>query len=223
MSIGARIKLARNSRGMKVADLAKRVGLAGSTIYDLERGDSTGTGKLHKFAKALDVRLEWLEHGLGPMRAESQSMLPGIGDLDDPNEYVTKVRGAKAAAGSGHIAFEHEEVDGSHAFKRSWLRQKGIHSITRCRMVEVEGDSMSPYLEHGDIVLVNMDDTTVRDGQVYVVALDGELLVKRLFKQIDGGVELRSDNPAPRYAARHVAGEQLELLRILGRVVWRGG
>ena len=186
------------------------------------RAPNSKTGKPRNIGSATAREIEYFLD-----KPDGWMDVPHVREPEPPiyesNAYVTKVRGAKVSAGDGSIAFEHEEVDGSHAFKRSWLRQKGINSVSRCRMVEVEGESMSPYLEHGDIVLVNMDDTAVKDGQVYVVALDGELLVKRLFKQIDGGVELRSDNPSPRYVPRHVSGEQLELLRILGRVVWRGG
>lgn len=245
---------------MSVKDLAKAVGLAQSTLYDLERGDSKDTKKVHKLAAVLNVRASWLDTGVGPMeyaipgnvdrhpmfkhlvdggldRQEAATIVARTIGLEnaivpaakndgdnDPNLYVTKVKGARASAGNGEILFEHEEIDGSHAFKRSWLRSKGITSVDRCRMLEVKGDSMYPYIENDNIVLVNMDDRTVRDGEVYVVILDGELLVKRLFKDVDGSVELRSDNPdKSRYPSKRITGDMLDLLQVMGRVVWRAG
>lgn len=65
MNIGARIRKRRKERGMRVEDLAKAAGIAATTLYDLERGESRSTTKLHHIAAALRCRLEWLETGRG--------------------------------------------------------------------------------------------------------------------------------------------------------------
>jgi transcriptional regulator with XRE-family HTH domain len=50
---------------MSVKAMARAVGLAESTIYDLERSDSDSSTKLHLFAKALGLNVHWLETGKG--------------------------------------------------------------------------------------------------------------------------------------------------------------
>ena len=152
-------------------------------------------------------------------RVLAQQAPPG----DDPYEYVTRVQGLLASAGPGRIAWEHEELEGSHAFRRSWMRERGLR-VADCRMVRVSGDSMTPYLQDGDIVMVNLADTAIRSGERYLIAVDSEWKIKRLHKLVDGGVEIRSDNESPRHPTERVPAEHAaQFLRVLGRVVWRGG
>ena len=62
----------------------------------------------------------------------------------------------------------------------------------------------------------------MRGGGIYVLASGGTLLVKRLQTKIDGGVIVSSDN-AGRYPAEEIRKEDAEKLKIVGRVIWRGG
>lgn len=180
------------------------------------------TGKISRknYLKAVSVLT-------GMPKSEVVAVL-GVAELNadyasDPNEYVSKVKGVSIAAGTGEIAYEHEEVDGSHAFKRSWLRQKGIGSVDRCKMMEVRGESMWPYLNNGDIVLVNLDDREIKSGEVYVLVTEEGARVKRLFWKTSGALEIRSDNESPQFPTETLTGDELNGLFVLGRVVWRGG
>lgn len=64
-TIGGRVRLARLEAKMTVADLARKTGLARTTIYDLERGDSKSTTRLPAIANATKTNPVWLETGLG--------------------------------------------------------------------------------------------------------------------------------------------------------------
>jgi transcriptional regulator with XRE-family HTH domain len=66
VTIGDRVKEWREKRKMTVEHLAQRVGLRPSTIYDLERGDSKSTKKLHVIAAVLRVNVHYLETNKGP-------------------------------------------------------------------------------------------------------------------------------------------------------------
>lgn len=50
---------------MGVPELARKVGLAPTTIYDLEREISRTTTKLHRIAVVLGVNVAWLETSAG--------------------------------------------------------------------------------------------------------------------------------------------------------------
>lgn len=82
---------------------------------------------------------------------------------------------------------------------------------------------MSPFLRSGDVVLVHVADHSIRNGEVYAIAVDDELRVKRLVQRADGGVEMHSDNPSPQYAMELIAADQIDRLNVIGRVVWRAG
>lgn len=76
MTIGERIRQAReHGPAAKVSrkELAAAAGIAYSTLADVENGLSASTTALHRIAKHLKVRVEWLETGKGAM-AHSQSV-----------------------------------------------------------------------------------------------------------------------------------------------------
>lgn len=147
--------------------------------------------------------------------------------LDDPSsryEFATRVYGAVLSAGGGAISWEHEEVDGSHAFTRSWLNRKRL-KIEHCRVLSVAGDSMLPQLADGNVVLIDLSDCSpIKPGKVYAISVDGEQRIKRLFPQIDGSLRIASDNPDKSlYPDELVRPEYLDRVRIIGRKRWHAG
>jgi hypothetical protein len=120
-----------------------------------------------------------------------------------------------ASAGPGRLADE-EAARRPGALSQALLRQLGVRPDA-ASMIRVEGDSMEPTLSDGDEILVDRDHRDVRGkGGVFVIRLDGALMVKRLRPAL-GGVDVISDNPA--YAARHCRGAEVE---VIGRVAWLG-
>ena len=79
---------------------------------------------------------------------------------------------------------------------------------------------MAPTLNAGDDILIDHDDPQngLRDG-IYVLRVDGALLVKRLAIHPFGGrVTVQSDNPNyPDWPDRG-----LDELICIGRVIWAG-
>jgi len=207
--LGERLIQARKLRGTSQAELARRAGVSQPTISDLESGAQAGTRKAPELAHALKVDLSWLLTGRGEMEPR-----PARRDGDERHVHVVRVKGAVTSAGSGRISWEHEEVDHDHGFPRSWMRDRGLHP-ERCRTFRIGDDSMSPYLQDGDVVLLSLADRELRGGEVYAIAVSGELCIKRVHRRADGGLELISDNRSPHYPA--------ERANVIGKVVWRGG
>lgn len=70
MTVGERIRQARAFRGkMSRPKLAELTGIPYPTLAGLENGDQSSSTRLHAIATALNVRLEWLADGSGPMEA----------------------------------------------------------------------------------------------------------------------------------------------------------
>lgn len=59
--MGPRARQRREHLGMKVAEVARLVGMAASTLYDFERGDIENITKLHRLASVLKTTPEALE------------------------------------------------------------------------------------------------------------------------------------------------------------------
>lgn len=125
--------------------------------------------------------------------------------------------------GSGYLN-GHEEVKGGLAFKRDWLARMSLKADS-LSVIYARGQSMAPTINEGEVLLVDHKQQEPRDGQVFAIERESELLIKRLVRHPAGGWICRSDNPDKiRYADwEPVSAEQLGLLRIVGRVVWRGG
>lgn len=125
----------------------------------------------------------------------------------------------RASAGAGAEA-EDQLARPHFAFDPGWLRALTATPGERLTMIRVEGDSMTPTLNAGDDILVDHDDlgAGLRDG-IYVLRVDGALLVKRLAIHPFGGrVTVQSDNPNyPDWPDRG-----LDELTCIGRVIWAG-
>lgn len=138
-----------------------------------------------------------------------------------PGDYVLVPRlSIRLSAGNGRAAVEIDKKM-PQAFRADWIRARRLKP--RClTCMSAAGDSMSPWLNDGDAVVVDRGDRDVRDGQPYAVRYGDELRVKRLFRRFDGGLLLRSDN-ADRYPDETITPDELEHVEVIGRVVWRGG
>lgn len=131
--------------------------------------------------------------------------------------FIPKVQ-ARLSAGTGSLEVD-ADVEGFFAFRSSWIRKKGCPS--KMVLMTVSGDSMSPTIENGDMVLINQGLKDVIAGGIYAVGVDESILVKRLDKK-PGKIVLISDNREA-YAPMelNLADETVQdSLRIIGRVLW---
>lgn len=216
MTVGDRIKKARGANGLvgKVSrkDLADAVGIAYSTLADLENGYSQGTTVLHKIAKRLGVRVEWLETGKLPMAASDES--------DESSEWMD-VLGVRQAAALGDGA-EPDEYAETHKlkFRSSSLAKKRLRP-ERLAVIYGKGDSMYPTIRDGDAILIDTSDTKPKDDKLFVVTYGRDLFAKRLIK-LGGRWFIDSDNKDDPKWRRPKPVDESEGLEIHGRVRWIG-
>lgn len=123
-----------------------------------------------------------------------------------------------ASAGPGSLD-DDERAAGVMAFDAHWLRHLGVRP-QGVSIIRVDGESMAPTLNDGDEIMVDHDDDAarLRDG-VYVLRLDGVLMVKRISLGPRRGLfSILSDNPH----YRDWIDIDPALVAIVGRVVWTG-
>ncbi len=123
-----------------------------------------------------------------------------------------------ASAGSGSLD-QDERAAGAVAFDTRWLREQGVRP-GQVSIIRVDGESMAPTLgDHDDIMVDGGDGADrLRDG-IYVLRMDGVLMVKRIATgPRRGELSVLSDNPL------YPAWRDIDpaLVEIVGRVIWTG-
>ena len=101
----------------------------------------------------------------------------------------------EVSAGSGAAAYGATEPAMHLAFRKDWLKSRGLFAKD-LNCVVARGDSMEPTIGSKDTLLVDTSKTNPRDGQIYVIRSSDMLWVKRIQRQIDGSLLLISDNDA---------------------------
>lgn len=216
-TIGERIRAERQAQGVSRQDLARFAGIAVSTLSDLELGLSKSTTALHKVARRLHVRPEWLETGKGPKEAQVKTE----DEWGDILAYAQQV-----GLGEGSEAQEYAETH-KLKFRTDSLARKRLLGKNLAVMYG-KGDSMEPRIHTGDAVLFDQSDTRPRDGHLYVIEVPtlgtaNAYSVKRC-EIIDEMVFFKADNPRGDHSWRKPRrmDDPRNPIRILGRVRWIG-
>lgn len=162
-----------------------------------------GQGRWAALAKALGVSVDWL-------RDDS--------DTSDSWADITAYN-QRAAAGDGSCPDDQHEAT-TLKFPAHQIRNRGLHARTLSTFIAA-GDSMEPRIRDGDELLIDEEDTTPRDGRIYILIRDKEYLVKRLH-QYGKQWFIVSDNAIDPKWARPVPMDFSEDCKILGRVRWIG-
>jgi phage repressor protein C with HTH and peptisase S24 domain len=197
-----------------VADLARAVGVSDNAIYKWVSGrGQPSMMSLVNLSKAAGVSVEWLATGRGaPTRVRTEN-----------HAAAEAVDGAAVARAplrpvSGRVAVQNQQIVDYLSFRPDWLQRVLNLDLRSIALVEVIGDSMSPTADEGDVVLIDVRETRFRHDGVYVLRTGNDLAVKRLQRQPDGSILIRSDNPA--YESYAVQAEETS---VLGRALWVGG
>lgn len=212
-TLGKRLRFARQERKLTQTQLADLSGVKQSDISKLERGDSQTTTGLVRLASALTCNPEWLDTGDGAIwQTDSPPLIEFDGNPDYP--AIRRVK-FKLSAGASGFAVEYDDDESAPiVFQRSWFERNGYRP-GKLFAVRVANGSMNPGLFDGDTVVVNTESVTPRDGAVFAVNYEGEMVIKRLIRD-EGQWWLKSDNPDQQRYPRKKCDEQS---RIIGEIV----
>lgn len=151
--------------------------------------------------RATGYRAEWIVSGKLPKKVSELQIfgepVAALGVEESlPSSYVQiKESLVRFAAGNGRTAmFEEIAESVPRTYRRDWFVREGINPAN-ARAFKVRGDSMEPTLYDGDTVLVNLAEIDIINGRVYALRYGDELKLKRVYRRLDGGLILHSDNP----------------------------
>lgn len=186
-----RLRQAMFLTGMRQKDLCERTGFSDSQMSNWHKGRYRPNAEaMAKIAKALGVTVDYLlgKEEISPAKLAEKRIreVPVLG---------------KVAAGIPVMA--QEDIIGTV------LTDKDVFAL------RIKGDSMSPRIMDGDLVLVHQQNCA-EDGDLVIALIEGEATCKVL-KKMHNTITLVPFNPA--YAPFIYSGNDAENLKILGKVV----
>ena len=189
----------RKDNNLTQAELAKKLGVAPSTVGMYERGQREPDFEtLEKIAGYFSVNMNTL---LG----KENSAEIAVGSLGTKIPVLGKVAAGIPITAVENI-LDYEEISSEMASSGEYVALK------------IQGSSMEPRMYEGDVVIVRVQ-SSVEHGEVAVVMVDGgEATVKKVQFQ-SSGILLQPFNPS--YEPIFYSNEEIEKLpvRIFGKVV----
>lgn len=130
---------------------------------------------------------------------------------------VPYYRDVKLSAGNGEECLEQTEKF-DMPFQNYFFSSRRIKPENAV-IVRVKGNSMEPKYEDGGVVLIDLADKEIIDGETYAIRHFDVLRIKKLsISMTDGSLIIESLNP--KWEAVKVPSEQIENITIIGRVRW---
>jgi phage repressor protein C with HTH and peptisase S24 domain len=220
VTTGERVKMRRQELHMSQDKLATLAGLTQPTISALEKNRANTSGSLASIASALGVSALWLETGLGEM--VPPGTVQGVSANDDA--YIVPLLDARGSCGNGRMYGDIDTTPITISKRLLGRCRASFNFASMLAALYADGDSMAPYITHGDIILFDSGVTDFQDGGIYVLDTPDGLRIKRVHRRADGRVILRSDSQdKTRYPDEDYTPDQAESLVVKGKYVMRLG
>ena len=218
-----RIEQIRNDLDLSPPAFCERIGFPYARYHHIISGrKSKPTADLLALvAERTNVNPEWLLKGIGPpYRSEGGWREATVSTNVDDRYVLLPLYNVAGGAGAGNL-IDSEEVEDLLAFKQDWIARELRTSPDNLSLIYVQGESMIPTLNPGDVILIERDPQRNTSDGIYVIRMGEALLIKRLQFLPEGEINVTSDNEA--YQPYRVSlNNNAENFDIVGRVVWAG-
>ena len=200
-NFGIRLKTLCIERGVSQKELAEVLGVSRQTVYLWTKGLRKPDRQcLEKIAAFFKVTVEYLLGEDDSVGIENKEIRPFVSEESEiPNDVVSIAEfRLNFSAGNGTSEPTWEELNN---VKKVWYGRDFFieHRVNpeKCTRATVYGDSMEPLLHDGDKILFveTPAGEAIRDGNIYVISINGALKVKRLSQKTNGQIIIKSDNP----------------------------
>ena len=205
-------------KGITDMDLAKILGTNHNTLasYRQEKGLLKGE-VIDNLVGRYNFNPMWLFKGEGEPFPGARAKYPEVCGPERPafpEEFALIPQMAGAISAGGGLIPDNS-ADLQCAFRRDWIKKRGGNPNTMS-LIKVSGDSMESTLFSGDLVLVDHSRNSVASqGGIYAIAIDGEIMIKRVQPVFPDKLLVISDNK--QYPPFEIS---TEIVRVNGKVVW---
>jgi phage repressor protein C with HTH and peptisase S24 domain len=209
---------------------AQAAGVSSVMLRRYIRGDSKSTFEvISNLARAAKVSLDWIATGEGEMRNEWGGSVSASVALDtrtpdaqespeNSNEFV--LIPLYRASGAGTSGSGIDPSLAAVSFRRRWIEHYLNADPKELRVLSVRGEPMETVNEDRDFVLINLGIRNVSGG-IYVLAIDGEIVVRHTQRLPGGILEVRGAGEA--YPSFTVSLTDMpDGFSVIGRVIWVG-
>lgn len=111
--------------------------------------------------------------------------------------------------------------------KHTLLNLRVLEDGSSCFHHSATDQSMTPNINLGDVVIVDVTDNQINNivsGDVYLYLVQDELKINRFSKDIRGGIRLSCDNSNKAiFPDQHIEIADLSLIKLIGKVIWKAG
>lgn len=207
-TLAERLRRLRVEHGLTMSDVARRVGVSTVAVHKWETGQ-TANMKLANFERLCElygIDFDELLHGNDGNKTNvkdvDRSPVPMAVMDSGAAEYLSNaipvpVLANAASMGAGSELLSEDVVAGTLLLTRSFvLYRVQPSSPSALRFLHAYGDSMSPTLNSGDIVLVDTGINAIDIDGIYVLEAHDRLFIKRVRQRIDGRYEISSVQPS---------------------------
>ena len=223
--VGERLKRLMRSHEppLSVEEMAAACDVTVQAVYKWFNGGKIARKHLPTLADKLGIPMDalFLDEGFA-----AGELIRTFHPEDPTGEEEVRVPESRVrfSGGPGHFvaAYEVDEDREPATYRLSWFQKERINP-RRVKRFRVVGRSMEPMLFPDDSILVNLDETAVREGLVYVFRHGDEHKVKKLIPRADGSLVLRSIN-RDEYPDDIIPADQVaDQITIIGRVRDKSG
>jgi phage repressor protein C with HTH and peptisase S24 domain len=211
MSIHSLIRQGRERLKLSEEAFGKLFDVSRGTIQQWEKEGGTAPNRKRQpaVAQALGISVSQLMSG-------SESFSPEIELENNPDYPAVKRVHFKLSAGTSGFGVDYDsETDKAPiVFSRDWYASRKLNPAALFA-VKVANGSMESGLHDGDTVIVNTLQKEPKDGTVFAVNYEGQLVIKRMIRDA-GEWWLSSDNPDQRRYPRKLCDENTF---IIGEIV----
>ena len=234
-AFGLVVRGLRKAAKLTQEQLAERLdGVQGLKQADLSKieGGKHRSAEMHlaPLAAALGVRSseissrvdQMMEGGVVEFVGTAAPTFSGVRENETDPSYVhfPLIEGFVAAGAEGYMP-DYPEVVKDLKVSKEWVERNLPARPVNIRVLTVQGDSMSPEINSGDVIFIDVGVTQFVTNAIYVMNYSGRPMVKRLQARRDGSVLIKSTNDS--YDAEVVAEAEVHDLYVAGRVigVWK--
>lgn len=201
------LKQLMKENDMSQSDFARAVGARPQTVCLWTSGKSKPNGY---FVTAICERFGVTPSSIASGHAQRTRSVPVGG-----NVVAIPRLDVSASCGRG-VMNSTEQMVSLIYVSRKWLLTKCPYlNLRNLEIITASGDSMSPTIKNLDFLFIDRSETNIRTDGIYAIVYAGEVFVKRVQKQPNGGLLLISDNS--RYPPIRISPEDLPNVSIVGR------
>ena len=225
-----------DEKGMSMSELARRVGIAKSTMSRyFNRTREFPLNKTDDFAKVLGMTPEYLL-GIQKVNNVEPEILTIFNQLDEERQenvvdYATTLLNEQVSTKTSTVLEKYKDddyiidyVEGLVAAGHGTFQEDNLHMEVRLRaedvpenydtIAKVAGDSMEPLIEDNDLLFIKVT-SQVDINSIGIFQINGKNFVKKLKRDYDGSWYLQSLNSG--YEEIHLS--ENDNIRTIGEVV----